>query len=166
MPNLDERFDLAEYDETIRMVLDSGGEFCMYPRGYSMLPLLRQGWDCVYLAKPKGHLKKNDIAFYLRDDGHYVLHRVIKYKDGKYTMCGDNQTTLEEGIEDRHIIAYVSRFKRLTKAKNQKEVTPKDKLYRAYMFLWQSFLLRRCFFFARRVKHKIGRIIHGDKNKG
>mgnify|MGYP000175724850 CR=1 FL=1 len=153
-------FNLADYDETIRMVLDSGGEFCMYPRGISMLPLLRQGWDCVYLAKPNGHLKKNDIAFYLRDDGHYVLHRVIKYKNGKYTMCGDNQTTLEEGIEDRQIIAYVSRFKR-----QEKLVTPKDMPYRIYMFLWQSFFIRRCFFFARKVKHKIGRIVHGNKTK-
>lgn len=147
-----ERFNLEEYDETIRMVLDSGGEFCMYPRGYSMLPLLRQGWDCVFLVKPQGHLKKNDIAFYLRDDGHYVLHRVMKYENGKYTMCGDNQTYLEKDIEDRHIIGVVSKFKR-----QDKLVTPESKPYKMYMFLWQSLFIRRCFFFARKVKHKIWR---------
>ena len=72
-----EEFSLADYDETIRIVLDSGGEFTVYPKGTSMLPLIRQGRDSVTLAKPSAPLKRGDIAFYLRDNGQYVLHRVV-----------------------------------------------------------------------------------------
>lgn len=35
-------FRLSDYDEIIREVLDSGGEFQLFPRGTSMLPLIRE----------------------------------------------------------------------------------------------------------------------------
>ena len=51
------KFSLAEYDDTIREVLNSGGAFRIYPRGTSMLPLLREGIDSVLLEKPDGTKK-------------------------------------------------------------------------------------------------------------
>lgn len=143
------KFKLSEYDETIRFVLENDGEFRLYPRGTSMLPLILQGRDSVVLVKPAGTLRKNDIAFYLRDDKSYVLHRIIKEKDGIYTLCGDNQTTLENGITDRHIIGVVSKIHR-----KDKLITKNCKGYRLYLFMWQFFVIRRVYFKLRNLRNK------------
>lgn len=143
-------FKLSEYDETIRAVLDSGGEFRIYPRGTSMLPLLVQGRDSVSLVKPDGNLKRNDIAFYLRDNGQYVLHRVIKAENDSYTLCGDNQTKPETGINNSHIIGVVAKIYR-----KDKVITINSKGYKIYLFLWQSIVIRKIFFKFRHLKNKI-----------
>lgn len=141
-------FSLSEYDETIRLVLDSGGEFTIYPKGTSMLPLIVQQRDSVTLAKPSGDLRRGDIAFYLRDNGQYVLHRVIKSENGHYVMCGDNQVTPEQGIENRHIIGVVRRISR-----NGKTLTDRTFSYRLYKLIWRSFFVRRVCSKLRRLKN-------------
>ncbi|MBQ8613958.1 MAG: S24/S26 family peptidase [Ruminiclostridium sp.] len=141
-----QKFRLSDYDGTIREVLESGGEFRIYPSGTSMLPLLRQGLDSVSLVKPSGQLKNNDIAFYIRENGSYVLHRVIKSHDGVYTMCGDNQVTLEKDIDHSRIIGVVSKIFR-----NDKPFNMKGAGYRIYLLLWRSFFLRRVFFKLRNI---------------
>lgn len=141
-----EEFRLSDYEDTIRAVLDSGGEFRMYPKGTSMLPLIRAGLDSVCLEKADGNLKRGDIAFYLRDSGEYVLHRVVKAQDGHYTMCGDNQITLEKGLENRHIIGVVTKLYR-----GEKPLNTKGAGYGLYLFLWRSFFIRRVFFKLRRI---------------
>ena len=71
-----ERFKIADYAEAIREVLGSGGEFTLYPRGTSMLPLIVQDRDSVTLTKAERFVV-GDIAFYQRPGGEYVLHRII-----------------------------------------------------------------------------------------
>lgn len=141
-------FSLSEYDETIRLVLDGGGEFTIFPKGTSMLPLIVQGRDSVTLVKREGDLRKGDIAFYLRDNGQYVLHRVIKAKNGQYIMCGDNQLSPETGIENRHIIGIVRLINR-----SGKTLTDHTFSYRLYRFVWRSFFVRRVYFRLRRLKN-------------
>lgn len=143
---MNKEFNLSEYDETIRLVLESGGEFRIYPKGTSMLPLIRAGRDSVCLEKPEGSLKKGDIAFYLRDSGEYILHRAVKAENGHYTMCGDNQLIPEKGIEDRHIIGVVTKIYRGDKLLNRKSFKN-----RAYLLLWKSFLIRRIYYKLRQV---------------
>ncbi len=141
-----QHFNLSEYDKTIREVLDSGGIFRIYPSGTSMLPLLREGQDSVVLSKPNGRLKQGDIAFYQRENGAYILHRVIKVCDSSYTMCGDNQTALEDGIADSSVIGYVSEFYR-----GERRIPLSHLGYRSYMFIWRSFLLRKLYFKLRNI---------------
>ena len=143
-------FNLSDYDDTIRLILESGGEFRMYPKGTSMLPLIVQERDSVTLIKPDGPLKRNDIAFYMRDSGQYVLHRVMSADNGEYTMCGDNQLQLEQGIKDKNIIGVVKSFNR-----KGRDVTSDSILYKWYLFLWQSFFIRRVFFKLRRLKNVV-----------
>lgn len=98
---------LDELEPIIREKLSSGGTVQIPITGTSMLPLLVQGRDSVILA-PAAEIKVNDIIFYKRDDGHFVLHRIIG-NDGKgYILCGDNQWVKEYGITDRHIIGVVT----------------------------------------------------------
>ena len=83
----------------------AGGSVRFGPKGTSMLPLLRQNIDSIVLAKAPEKLKKYDLPLYRRDDGHFVLHRVVgEDKDG-YIMCGDNQSIYEHGITNDHILA-------------------------------------------------------------
>lgn len=135
-----ETFRLADFDDTIRTVLESGGEFRMYPRGRSMLPMLREGIDSVVLVSPGETLEKGDIALYLRADGHYVLHRVVDVTDGVYTMCGDNQVKKEPGITRDMIIGVVSRFYR-----GEKCADDSKPFYKFYKLIWKSFFIRRVY---------------------
>lgn len=90
----------------MKEVIESGGEFTFYPHGTSMLPLIRQGKDQVVLVKPE-NIKVGDMVFYQRDNGQFVLHRLVKIAKNQYVMCGDNQYDLEYGITDKHILAKV-----------------------------------------------------------
>ncbi len=90
----------------IEDVISNDGEFRLYPRGTSMLPLIRQGKDSVVLVKP-GLLSKRDIVLYRRKNGKYVLHRIIKINGNDLFLCGDNQNVIETGITVDMVIAKV-----------------------------------------------------------
>ncbi|MBQ2570147.1 MAG: S24/S26 family peptidase, partial [Ruminococcus sp.] len=70
---------LDEVMELILEKLDAGGNVTFTPNGTSMLPMLRDGEDVVVLSKPKGRLHLFDVALYRRDNGQYVLHRVLDF---------------------------------------------------------------------------------------
>ena len=135
-----ERFKIADYAEAIREVLDSGGEFTLYPRGTSMLPLTKTERFVV-----------GDIAFYQRPGGEYVLHRIIGERDGTFTMCGDNQLAPEYGVKPEQIIAKAAHITR-----KGSKITPRSLPYRLYVLLWRSFFIRRVYF-------KLRRVFHGEK---
>ena len=67
--------------------------------GDSMLPILRQGKDLMVISrKPEDRLKKYDVPLYKRDNGQYVLHRILKVRKNDYIICGDNRTHIERNI--------------------------------------------------------------------
>ena len=89
----------------IEEAFDRGVDFQIPITGTSMNPLLYQNRDFVKIVKPQLPLKLGDIPLYRRNDGAFVLHRVVAIKDdGEYVMCGDNQFVLEFGITDKNII--------------------------------------------------------------
>lgn len=101
-----------DIEDIIYETLDGGKSFKIKPNGISMLPLIRPGEDSVFIKKPQGRLKKYDIAFYKRDSGQFVLHRVIDVKEESYVMCGDNQWVKEYNICDKNIIGIVEKIER------------------------------------------------------
>ena len=76
--------------------------------GTSMNPLLYQGRDFVFVEKPSFPLEVGDIPLYRRDDGAFVLHRVVGKDVKGYILSGDNQFLLEYGITDDHVIGVVT----------------------------------------------------------
>ena len=88
-----------------------GQSIKFFPRGTSMFPMLRQGEDSVVLSAAPERLRKYDIPLYRRDDGKYILHRIVKVGD-TYTCIGDNQFDLECGVRRDQIIAVVTAFTR------------------------------------------------------
>ena len=105
------KFQLNDLLPFIEAAFSMGKDFQIPITGTSMLPLLVQGRDFVKIVKCERKLEVGDVPLYRRDDGHFVLHRVVKIEnDGTYTMCGDNQIILEKGITDKHIIGIVKTF--------------------------------------------------------
>ena len=47
--------------------------------GDSMWPLIRQGRDLLVIEPARGRLKRLDVPLYKRDNGQYVLYRVLMY---------------------------------------------------------------------------------------
>lgn len=85
--------------------IDSGKTVVFSPNGTSMLPLIRPNIDRVMLKKAPRKLKKYDLPLYLREDGKFILHRVVGENDDGYIMCGDNQFEREYGVKDGQILA-------------------------------------------------------------
>ena len=134
---MNEPIQLSDYDGLIREVLASGGQFRLYPRGTSMLPLLRQGRDSVALRWVDSPIQKNDILFYQRPDGSFVLHRVRAVTPEGLTLMGDNQTVPERGVSPDWVIGRVTRIFR-----NDREVICDGFGYRLYLKLWQFTISR------------------------
>lgn len=128
--------------------LKSGSAVRFSPHGTSMLPLLRQGRDSVTLVSLTRPLRRFDIAFYKRDDGQYVLHRVVAIKDS-ITCIGDNQFEYEKGLRPDQIIAVVSEFSR-----DGKTVPVSSFGYRAYCFFWHLSRPLRSVYYKLRQKNK------------
>lgn len=89
-------------------ILERDGRLIYSSVGDSMLPMIRQGRDLLVIEKPAGRLKRYDIPLYKRDNGRYVLHRILKVRDKDYVICGDNRYRPEYGITDRHIIGVLT----------------------------------------------------------
>ncbi len=91
--------------------ISSGSTVEITVTGESMFPLFHSERDKVILA-PITKLKRKKICFYKRENGSYVLHRIIKIKkDGIYCV-GDNQVIIEGPLKPEQFIAEVQSFTR------------------------------------------------------
>lgn len=125
--------------------LEAGQNVRFAPRGISMLPMLRPGLDTVVLSPAPEQLQKYDLPLYRRDDGHYVLHRVIRVGE-TYTCIGDNQFTPEPGIRRDQVIALVTAFRR-----NGRDHSVRQPGYRLYCRFWHH---------SRSVRHFLRRALN------
>lgn len=134
----------------IRERLAAGQTLRFSPRGTSMLPMLRQGRDSVVLAPVPATLKKYDLPLYQRDNGQFVLHRVVAAGE-TYTCIGDNQFQLETGLRHDQMIAVVTAFSR-----GGREISVTSPGHRLYCRLWHwsrpvRYILRRGLSWLRRL---------------
>lgn len=128
------KISLQEIYPVIQEKIENGGTVGLPITGTSMLPLLVWGRDTVELIKCENP-QKYDIIFYRRDDGHFVLHRIVGKNKSGFILCGDNQVNKEYGINEKHIIAVVKTITRKGK------VFSVDKfLYKLYVKLWTLIL--------------------------
>lgn len=88
----------------------AGGGRCMLPvTGSSMLPALRQGRDAAVLEKRT--VGRGDVILYRRENGAFILHRIVGERGGAWLCCGDNQWQSEAVPRDR-VLAAVSAVRR------------------------------------------------------
>ena len=95
MPSL---LELLEETDNVPLVIS----------GSSMTPFLVHHRDTVYLSKISRPLKRGDMILYRRANGKYILHRIYRTEPNTYTLVGDAQTTLEQGISPDQVLALVT----------------------------------------------------------
>lgn len=161
MQNRRIKISLEDINDIMEEKLSKGGEIIYSPKGRSMLPCIREGRDSVTLKKYIKVPEAGDIVFYRRADGAFVLHRIIKcQKDGRYTICGDNQCVLEKDVDKSTFIAVVSGIKR-----GNKEINLNSAVYKAYYHL---LFLRRFYIknlnILKAVIRKTGRFLNFGKD--
>lgn len=138
--------EMSKIEPTIRDVVGAGGVVRLTVTGRSMEPTLIEKRDSVLLVKPE-KVKKGDIVLYLRENGDYVLHRIVGKKKGAFLLCGDNQTIIEYPIYPEQIFGMVSGIVR------KGNVIPITNIkYRIAAFVWTRFIRLRPFILRTYVK--------------
>lgn len=135
----------------IRESLQKGQPVRFSPKGTSMLPMLRQGIDSVVLSPLSGTLKKYDLPLYQRQNGQYVLHRIVRTGD-TYSCIGDNQFDVETCLRQEQMIAVVTAFSR-----GDREYSVADFRYQLYCRIWHH--SRKLRWIARRLRSWLRRFL-------
>lgn len=146
---------MAELLPLFEEALSAGKTVRFAPRGVSMKPMLRQGKDSVILSPVPERLYKYDLPLYRREDGKFILHRIIAVEDGHYVCCGDNQTEPESPVYHRQVIGLVTAFTR-----GERLISTAAPGYRLYCRLWCGArpllkLYKRSRAFLARIKRRL-----------
>lgn len=128
--------DTTAYLDSILELLRAGKEPIIVPvTGTSMGPFLHPG-DSVYLSMIPHCFHPGDIVLYRRENGTYILHRIIKIeKNGTVWITGDNQTQLEAVDASVQILALVTAVKR-----NGRFLTSRSLTWQFYQHIWRWLL--------------------------
>lgn len=130
---------------TFEQVIAEEGVLVYTNVGDSMYPLIKPR-DLLVIKKPELPLKRLDIPLYKRDNGQYVLHRIVGVRGGEYLICGDNRVEIERGITDRHIIGVLTDIIR-----EGETISVYSFKKRVYAHLWSDFRpIKRVIFRIRR----------------
>lgn len=146
---------MEELVPLLQLQMENGGLACLTVTGYSMMPMLISSRDKVWLSGDCSQLKAGEVILYRRDNGCYVLHRIIKMSD-PMICCGDNQWEKEK-VYFRQVIGVVTAYE-----KNGQHIQLNSFHYCCYRWLMVSlFCLRRPYITARRRVGAIRRMILG-----
>ena len=141
----------------LRLQMEHGTKAPLTVTGLSMLPMLTPGRDVVYLEKCDQPLRTGDIILYRRENGSYILHRIVCCGT-PMICCGDNQWHPER-VTEQQVIARVAAFQR-----NGKHLECSDWIYQIYVFLWvRLYCLRRPYIWMRRRMGKLRRRLNRNK---
>ena len=132
---MDERtviLSLEELSPILNSLLEQGRTITLQVTGTSMQPLWMHRRDQVVLEHCKeGSLKVGDIVLYRRENGQYVLHRIMKLDDRKMSLCGDAQSNLEKNVSTDAVIARVVKI-----CRKGKWFSCDSRGYLLYVHLW------------------------------
>lgn len=139
--------------ELIQVQLDNGGKANLTVTGNSMRPMLTNRRDSVTLVRTDKYTV-GQIPLFRRDNGAYVLHRIIDVTEDGYICCGDNQT-IREPVREDQMVAVVSEF-----VKSGMHYTVEQWHYRLYSAVWMKlFPVRRLYYRGRRFLGRLRRKI-------
>ena len=131
---------------TASEVLKVEKEVSVLTSGCSMQPMLRQHRDVVTVKRVDRELRKGDAVLYPGKDGRFILHRIVKIKNGEFIIRGDNNYFTEYGIKKENIVGLIKEFYRDGKYINC-ETDLKYKLYVFYIchsyamrYFWRNYL--------------------------
>lgn len=103
------RLKSKEIFPLVKEILESGKNVRLIVTGMSMYPFLREGVDSVELAKPDyNKLRRGDIVLIVRDNGQYIMHRVLKKEKNCFYIVGDAQQWIEGPLRPDQLFATVA----------------------------------------------------------
>ena len=94
--------------KSLQEVLEETGAAVIQTVGISMKPLLHARESTVLLRKKDGPCRKNDVVLYIRPDGRYTLHRLVK-AGPEWLAQGDYQLSTEN-IREEWIIGVMEGY--------------------------------------------------------
>lgn len=146
--------------EVIELQLKTGGKANLTVTGNSMLPMLHHRKDSVMLVPVEDKQNIGQVILYRRENGRYVLHRIIAVTPDGYVCCGDNQFE-KEPVAHRQLIASVVSFTRKGKLYDCSALG-----YRFYTAIWvRGFFLRKTYIKLRRCLGRLRQKIAGGNVK-
>ncbi|MBP3918266.1 MAG: S24/S26 family peptidase [Clostridia bacterium] len=120
-------------DETavIAAQLRAGKTVVTSTRGVSMEPLLHEDKTLVTLQPVQRTLCVGELPIFLRNDGKYVIHRIIEVHDAYYRTRGDNCLS-SETVPHTSVLGVVTEIYR-----NGSYLKVTDKKYLLYVWIWR-----------------------------
>ncbi|MBQ8526337.1 MAG: S24 family peptidase [Clostridia bacterium] len=148
-------YSMRELAPVIEQTVADGRRVKFTVTGNSMFPLFADRRDQVTVEKA-ADIRKYDIVLHLRDDGHYILHRVISVKNGVLTIAGDNETCKEHNVSPNQVIARVTSFDR-----KGRECSLNSFWYKLYCRVWLMIFPAR--HMVLRILLSVRRLLRGKK---
>ncbi len=134
-------------------------EFSLKVTGSSMVPTFLDKQSMAWLKKDAAYTPRaGDVVFFIREDGAFVLHRILKIrKDGKLVMNGDAQTWTEV-IDPAQIMARMTHYVQKPDGKDRSA----DSFYcRNWQWWWRKLrpihaIWARLYYYWHRIPYKLG----------
>lgn len=134
--------DVYTYMPVLQELLSEGKKVSVTVTGNSMSPFLIHGRDRILIAPPDGNWKKGDMAFFIRTNGQYVMHRICRVdKNGNCFFVGDAQQYIEGPIEPAQIFGKITSVQR-----KGKWIGPDDFWWRFFEKIWINIISMRPLF--------------------
>ena len=124
---------MEELVPILQLQMEVSGSAVLTVTGWSMMPMLHNRRDSVTIAPLTSSGKKGDVILYRRENGRYVLHRVLRKRKADYIFCGDNQFFTEK-VKEEQFLAVITGFTR-----NGKPYSVDNKGYKRYVWWWVTF---------------------------
>ena len=106
------RVDTDAYVSMLRDLVNEGKECRLLISGSSMAPFLVHERDSILFSKPDRELRRGDMVFYQRDNGQFVMHRILHVKPEGLYIIGDAQTEVEGPVKPEQVFARVTKVNR------------------------------------------------------
>ena len=106
------RVDTDAYVSMLRDLVNEGKECRLLISGSSMAPFLVHERDSIIFSKPDRELRRGDMVFYQRDNGQFVMHRILHVKTEGLYIIGDAQTEVEGPVRPEQVFALVTKVNR------------------------------------------------------
>ena len=137
-------------------------EYSILVTGNSMYPFLYHNKSIVYIVKKLHYnLKKGDIILFQRNDGAFVLHRVIKICSQNFLYVNGDAQSWKEEINTDQILAQVIKIRRTDNIFSVNNLR-----YRICVKFWMILFPIRPFLFKCRAKYIRERErLWGEKSK-
>lgn len=106
------KLDTDAYISTLRDLVNQGKEVRLIISGSSMTPFLVHERDSILFSKPDSPLKRGDMVFYQRENGQFVMHRILHVKPEGLYIIGDAQIELEGPVNPSCVFARITKVNR------------------------------------------------------